>query len=93
MPDTTTPGYEDVFLAVLAMDAYLRDSNDLKLGLSKLASVSQLGNATLGTNSLTSFGINDQATGFLAQSYVDGSGEGGRTNVGAETCVVEDNLL
>jgi hypothetical protein len=42
MPDPTTPGYEDVFLAVLSMDAYMRDSDNLIVGLSNLASVARM---------------------------------------------------
>ncbi|TMK42456.1 MAG: hypothetical protein E6G70_24570, partial [Alphaproteobacteria bacterium] len=70
MPDPTTPGYEDVFLAVLSMDTYMRDSSDSIANLSNLKDQSALGNATIERDS-TSFLINDQATGFFAQSYVD----------------------
>jgi hypothetical protein len=42
MPDPTTPGYEDVFLAVLSMDTCMRDSNDLERGLSKLVGLKRL---------------------------------------------------
>jgi hypothetical protein len=56
MPNPTTPGYEDVFLAVLSMDTYMRDSSNSIANLANLKDQTALGNATIRRDSASAQG-------------------------------------
>ena len=77
MSDDLTGNYRDVFLAVLSMDVYMRDWQNLQANLPN--PVTQIGDATVGMNSAdfgTVDGLEnsmrlDQDAQFFGQSYTD----------------------
>jgi hypothetical protein len=73
----TDSAYENVFLAVLSMDTYMRDWRGLATkDLTNLASTDQIGTATVEQNSsvlgnAVQGGRLDEADQFFAQAYSD----------------------